>query len=438
MQAVIDKIGIQLTTKCNLSCAHCSISCRPGKGQTFNSRMMRGVLESASSCGVRFLTLTGGEPLEEETVLQAVLETAKEFEIKTSIVTNAVWAREPRRLQTVLNLLCDLGVSSLDVSYDYYHSKFLGFTTIERLVDSARSTDLPLRVLCGLTRHPGTFEVFRLLSSLPVDVIYYPIQLLGRASSLHRDYLISDSFEDSVCPQAGQPFILADGRVLFCCGLAAFSDTPSFDESAALLGNLVSRSFEEIVSSYLPVQDAVMSYPVSALAKSAGLTNVNQRRASGPSVCSMCYAFLSGPFETSDMTNDLQNHSLFKEILKSPEKHRWPQPSPLLPAFGSPVKLKGPAVLARNALSGWNDLDGNSSRDMQLLGFFDFDNRVTYRFVGPSIAAVIRDLLEGGALPLQDPDEACTSQGVTDVTEYIRRASILLAFEQGLLCTLKQ
>ncbi len=428
MPLATEKIGLQLTTKCDMTCAHCLISCRPGKGHTFDPGKAEELIDSAAEAGVRFMTITGGEPMEEEQVLASVLGAAATTQIKTSVVTNAGWARDPQKLRTTVDMLADFRISSLEVSYDYYHSRFVGFATIEGLIHAAQSRGISLRLLCGLTRDPRTFDTFRFISSLPVDVIYFPVQPIGRAAKIRRGLLVSDRLENGVCPQAGEPFVLSDGRVLFCCGLAPFADDPLFDDSAALLGNLADRRLDRIFSSTLPVHEAVMSNPVSMLVQEAVIRGGSVR----PGVCESCYALLKNPDKLPEKTDDVRMADPSCVVPESScgEGECSSNNNPL--PFGILLKANTPVVLAKNALSRWDDLEGSIDRSPRLIGYLDNDGRVSYRFVGESVAAVVEEMLDGGTVLLEDPDEVLEDCEVPDINEYFRRASVVRGFEQGI------
>lgn len=111
---------LQITTKCNMKCAHCCFSCEPGKGEdmslTVFEATMRCIQRSVSS-GYRRVVLGGGEPTLHphfDRILFEALNQSQEVEI----TTNGTRKRESLLLA---NLLLSDDRLSVRLSEDEWH-----------------------------------------------------------------------------------------------------------------------------------------------------------------------------------------------------------------------------------------------------------------------------------------------------------------------------
>ena len=104
-------LHFQLTERCNLSCPGCYLPERSGKGATADE-IEKNVFKPLALAGVRFATLTGGEPLLHPQCINICAAAVRCFE-SVQLVCNG----------TLLNIdmyesLCNVGVKAIKVSLD--------------------------------------------------------------------------------------------------------------------------------------------------------------------------------------------------------------------------------------------------------------------------------------------------------------------------------
>lgn len=135
MKNLIDRYGrsitylrISLTDRCNLRCVYCmpkdGLQWQPLAEQLTVDEVIR-VVETASSCGVKRVRLTGGEPLVHPHIVEIVRRIASIPEIEeVSLTTNAMM------LERLAQPLADVGLRRVNISLDTLDSE--KFTRITR------------------------------------------------------------------------------------------------------------------------------------------------------------------------------------------------------------------------------------------------------------------------------------------------------------------
>ncbi|MEI7613564.1 MAG: radical SAM protein [Betaproteobacteria bacterium] len=93
--------AIYLTTRCQQSCAHCWLGCKPGIGVDMDMSMFNEIVQRASAQGLlRVVTLTGGEPFIDPERLMACIRLllAGHGVLEIFIPTNGLWVLEDNYL----------------------------------------------------------------------------------------------------------------------------------------------------------------------------------------------------------------------------------------------------------------------------------------------------------------------------------------------------
>lgn len=107
---------IQITTQCNMKCAHCCFECEPGKG----THMTVGTFRKALALCDEFVTIGGGEPTVHpkfETIL--LMAVAYVSECGVHVITNG----KHKRRALMLAGLTRNNVVDAQLSRDRYHEK---------------------------------------------------------------------------------------------------------------------------------------------------------------------------------------------------------------------------------------------------------------------------------------------------------------------------
>jgi|GEM_PF-5615674 len=131
------------TMRCNISCEHCSVSSHPKR--TEKMPLERAVELAKGLCrlpGLEFIDISGGEPMLYKREILEIARAVKEEGKSVRIVTNGFWARTPEKAVEHLCEMRDAGVSSVGVSIDTWHLKFLDPQLVNNYVEGCRAAGL--------------------------------------------------------------------------------------------------------------------------------------------------------------------------------------------------------------------------------------------------------------------------------------------------------
>lgn len=142
-------LALIYTWKCNAACESCCYSCHPKRTEKIPLyKALSIVQEAAKIDDIQHLSITGGEPF---IYLDDVKEILYEWEKsgKTSnCVTNAFWATSYEKAIKTLRHLKNVGLTTLSLSYDIYHEKFIPVERIIKALKAASDIGLNLEINC--------------------------------------------------------------------------------------------------------------------------------------------------------------------------------------------------------------------------------------------------------------------------------------------------
>ena len=111
---------LQITTKCNMRCAHCMFSCAPNKGEHMSLTTFHKALELSKNTD-EYISVGGGEPTLHPHFEQIMYEciSATSTDTPLWIVTNGTHKRRSMMLAD----LCDKNIIKVRLSIDQFHNK---------------------------------------------------------------------------------------------------------------------------------------------------------------------------------------------------------------------------------------------------------------------------------------------------------------------------
>lgn len=119
-----------ITTRCNARCVFCDIHQRDGRNA--DSEIAKRHMRELAATPVRFVDLTGGEPLLHPD-LPLILESAKSAGLLTTVTTNAILY--PRRAREIAGRV-DFLHFSLDAADPSVHDRLRGVPSFHRVLES--------------------------------------------------------------------------------------------------------------------------------------------------------------------------------------------------------------------------------------------------------------------------------------------------------------
>lgn len=245
-------LGIYVTFRCPLECAHCGVDSHPRRQERIDTDFAVEQIERAAAEGtVHTLHLNGGEPFLERRLLARVSEKAQELCLGLAITTSAHWATSLERARKVLSDLPTL--SQLMISTDVYHRPFVGLDNLVYAATASREKgSLTQIAICTPTGAEDEFvaEVRSVLGDAlldEVELILFPLDPVGRAAGLPeaRWREIVDEPPAGRCVQLNRPVLLPDGTLSACCNTLVTNKLPT--DNPLKLGNCRDTAIEELL-----------------------------------------------------------------------------------------------------------------------------------------------------------------------------------------------
>lgn len=142
--------AVLLTTmRCNIRCAHCSVDSHPHRAERLDRARALALVDGLSQVpGLRYIDLTGGEPMLHADDVLAIASAARTRGKAVRLVSNGFWARTVERAREVLVALKDAGVTSVGLSIDEWHLPFIPPEVIHNYLAACRDVGLVPLLSC--------------------------------------------------------------------------------------------------------------------------------------------------------------------------------------------------------------------------------------------------------------------------------------------------
>ncbi len=249
-------ILLELTLKCTLKCTHCIVDAGMGRTEEMSTeRASEWIGEIAENNDIEVIVFTGGEPFLDLKRLKTLLGAANEFNLKVSIVTSCMWAKN---YDEAINILSNLHtIANLSISTDRYHLDFVALEQIEDAIRAALSLNIEVGVFISLENSEDDFvQIFedhidnKIFKRIKIFTQY--VHLTGRAADTKHivetvEIVKFGELKNEGCKAVYAPIILPDGNVMACCG-DAITDPQKWEVLS--LGNLNKESLSNIYERY--------------------------------------------------------------------------------------------------------------------------------------------------------------------------------------------
>ncbi|MBI4977075.1 MAG: radical SAM protein [Spirochaetes bacterium] len=146
-RATLTSVHILLTYACNFSCDHCFLFSGPEARGTFTVTMLISMLDDIKKSGIANVCFEGGEAFLYYPLLVEGIRYAHELGLKTSVVTNAYWARSIADAELWLKPLASLSVGKISVSADAFHFGDEVENSAKRALAAAKALGIPTSTL---------------------------------------------------------------------------------------------------------------------------------------------------------------------------------------------------------------------------------------------------------------------------------------------------
>jgi hypothetical protein len=204
---------------------------------------------------VEWISLTGGEPMLQPSLVEGLVAYASGRGLKTELVTNCNWAATPEKATGTVKRLSDAGLDVLNISADDFHQATISFERVRNCYGAAKGLGVKMVVMTALRKSSRLRlnDVARLLgddiprpgeasgenAALGVESGFSPV---GRGASIPRE----EWWLDASLLSGGCQTVLRDvgvtpgGDLLPCCSASA--TLPGFSP-----GNLDDWDLDELL-----------------------------------------------------------------------------------------------------------------------------------------------------------------------------------------------
>lgn len=218
-------LTLQITYKCNAECDICVCNCN----NKYNSRMnlddaYRYIDEAFNIDTFENLAITGGEPFLFYDDLKKICSKAHEKNISITISTNGFWATNYEKAYEMMKELELLGVTSLYISVDEYHNKYVPYTRIKNIIDASYRLKMRLDIHAVVTKNSTKIsDVIREIDIKATGIKFtqWSCSCCGRAeSNIDEDeFIYLSKTPRTKCGGLNTLTIDPDGNTYPCCGV---------------------------------------------------------------------------------------------------------------------------------------------------------------------------------------------------------------------------
>ena len=295
------RVGLLLTERCNIACAHCWLE-PPPDGADMPLDKAKSYIDQASEIPtVEWISFTGGEPFLLPGLLDTLVGYVSGKWLRSECVTNCSWADTLEKAEESLRALKGSGLDVLNVSADDFHQRFVPLDYVGNCFEAAKRLGLRT-VIMSAARRGGNLRLSEIVrsmgseeikimgdgkppgehSAIAVESGFIPV---GRGAELPREeWLIGDSPTEGPCR-----LVLRDigvnpyGELLACCSAASVLERGH-------LGNVVETGLRELLADAWdqPLFRILAEHGPTRLADSLGIP----WRDGFVSRCHLCYEVL--------------------------------------------------------------------------------------------------------------------------------------------------
>lgn len=135
-----------VTYNCNIMCSCCNYRCGPYKKGFMSVKHFEEQIKCYYNEGYGdYIIIEGGEPLLQSGIVFKYLKSIRNLESRKYIVTNGYWGNLEAYIY-ILEDIKNMGLSGVILEYDYFHSRFIDFRTIQNAIEKLLQWNLEIWV----------------------------------------------------------------------------------------------------------------------------------------------------------------------------------------------------------------------------------------------------------------------------------------------------
>lgn len=239
-----DVISFCYTFRCNLQCAHCSYNCGPSRTEKMNTDDIKYILKEAAYSKIRLVELMGGEPFLDYAELSELVAYCSDIGLDVIVTTNGFWGKDYEIAVEKLKALSKKGLTSVLVSTDTFHQKFIPVIYALNIIRAAR--ELKIEAYCNfcLSSDRKTDNILLNCLKKETDNIF-TIDTVPSGRAFNSEKLSVKSTSDFQSCKSLVVNILPNADVFVCCGSSDINsdiiDTPLY------MGNCLRENAKDVL-----------------------------------------------------------------------------------------------------------------------------------------------------------------------------------------------
>jgi len=221
---IIKQVTVLITNRCNFKCEHCFWG-NLEKEETITKTKLKYVVQKCVENNIKHICFSGGEPV---LYLDEIVEIMKLYKQKFSVIsicTNGYWGNDIN----IFKSLHIAGINNIELSYDEYHSKFVGFEKINNIITEAKKIGIGVQCVVSVANDKSIVNFQRKLMNC-IDTKNITYQYVGHYGN-GKNIMVDDRKRDNTkCLQfMNQICIDFKGLLYYCCGpYIAFGEKTNF------------------------------------------------------------------------------------------------------------------------------------------------------------------------------------------------------------------
>jgi organic radical activating enzyme len=294
-------IGLIMTYKCQIECAHCLVDASPYRTEEISMQDAFSWIRQISQYRkgyVKILSLTGGEPFYNLEKLKKISSFAGRQGLLISVTTNAFWAETYEKAFETLRLFPE--IKAITMSTDAYHLDFIPLERISNAILAAEDCGILYNLnVCTVCKEEATYrDIISYLEKIVLnDSIGTTITIPnGRAKKLTNRslYMMEKDPPQIPCLSCSSPVITPTGKVLACCGAIQAIESAN----PLILGCLRENSLSNILddAELNPILHIIRLWGpdrLISMAKDVGLGRCLPDSYIKDSICDICNSLMS-------------------------------------------------------------------------------------------------------------------------------------------------
>lgn len=226
MEFNMGEINIVPGYQCNMSCAHCLNDSGPSRTESnLGTEELKNIIQEIKHRTPPKMTFTGGEPtLYIQTINYLIAGHPAIDSCEVKITTNGKFATSLQSAIATLNKINHL--SFVQMSYDFFHQKYVPFKNVENLAAAAARLNIKFQIITTVQNPMQIAEINDLTEGLKVRVVFQPSVKAGRALTTKSSFEYPKLQEDVLkkkCPNIGTITYIPQRGYTVCCSSLVFN-----------------------------------------------------------------------------------------------------------------------------------------------------------------------------------------------------------------------